>query len=238
MKNAMSENNSTEKILCVSGALVDELAPDNQFTPVKYFGSLEQVKQKIFSTAEFLPRPDVENNPAHRQLIPYIVIRHVDSIDDQSQRIDVFRYKNANKTSIGIWGHTNEDDSLFLQKQSIIVKAGETNWGTVLRRTCQRKIKEEIKLTIGNTAQFRFMGVVRNSADDIGKVRLGIVYVLDVGIARDRVNVIKIQDADLSKGEFVEWSVLKKDTTLDVWSRLIVDSYMLDTETTSGIVSI
>jgi len=234
----VSENNSIEKILCVSGALVDELAPDNQFTPVNYFGSIKQIKQKIFSTAGFFPRSDVERDPTYRQLIPYIVIRRIEYIDAQSQQVDVFRYKSANRTSIGIDGHINEDDFLFLQKQSIIVKAGESDWGTVLRRTCQRRIKEEIGLTIGNTAQFRFMGVVRNSTDNVGKVHLGVVYVLDVGVARDHVSVIKLHEADLSKGEFIEWSVLKKDTTLDEWSRLIVDSYMLDVAEMSGILSI
>ena len=233
----MSENNSTEKVLCVSGALVDELAPNDQFTPVKYFGSLEQVKQKIFSTAEFLPRLDIEGNSTYRQLIPYIVIRRVDSIDDQSQ-IDVFRYPKADKSSIGISGHTSEDDLSFLQKQSIIVKAGESDWGVLLRRTCQREIKEEIGLTINNTAQFRFMGVVRNSTDDFGKVHLGVVYVLDVGMTRDGISMIKLHEANLSKGQFVEWSVLKKDNSLDEWSRLIVHSYMLDVDETSGILSI
>ena len=234
----MPENNMTEKVLCINGALVDELVPDNQFTPVSYFGSSEQVKKRVVDATEFRPRSDVEGNQSYRQLVPYIVIRRIEYIDSQSQQIDVFHYEKANKTSIGIDGHVNEDDFLFLQQQSIIVKAGESDWGTVLRRVCQRKIEEEIRLRIDNTAQFRFMGVVRNSTDDFGKAHLGIVYVLDVGIARDGVSVIKLQKADLSKGKFAEWSVLKKDKTLDEWSRIIVDSYMLDVATVSGVLSI
>ena len=108
---------SVEKILCVDGALVDELIPDNQFTLLS--NDVFENFRKLLETANFHPRPAVEDDPSYRQIIPYIILRRVTTLGCSFERneeqkskksdflnfsvvlpiisVDVFQYERINK---------------------------------------------------------------------------------------------------------------------------------------------
>ena len=116
----------------------------------------------------YQPRPDMEEDPSYKQLIPYVIFQHR---DDQGE-IHLFQYTRGKgqgekrlhqKRSLGIGGHISSED------------AAEVN---PYDEGMRRELAEEVIIQTEYTE--RRVGLINDDETPVGTVHLGVVHVFDV----------------------------------------------------------
>jgi predicted NUDIX family phosphoesterase len=146
----------------------------------------------------FAPRSTMEENPAFKQVIPYLVLR-------DGERYFLMRRTRAGGDarlhdlwSIGVGGHLNPGD-------------GDLPGGLL------REWNEEVVADF--VPEFRLVGLLNDDTTPVGRVHLGAVYVADAA-----GRPVEIRETDKLTGSFVapaEVAAVAGD--LETWSRLVFD---------------
>jgi len=155
----------------------------------------------------FLPRPEAENNPAYKQIIPYALIAFGNRVVYYVRGKKAGEQRLVAKGSIGIGGHMNEsDESLFaLDEQAYRVGV-------------EREVNEEIKID----TQFddRIVALLNDDTTDVGRVHLAIVHVFKLAEPKVEKREAMITGLTfLTKEELVA-----RRESLETWSQICVDS--------------
>ena len=152
-----------ENVLVVRRSLFDELGNFHglNFEPEKYLRALLSRGNNFF-----LPRAQAENDPTHKQIIPYAIIAYGDTVLHYVRGKKAGEQRLVAKGSIGIGGHMNqEDESLF---NFAIDEAA-------YRAGVEREVNEETK--IETTFEDRIVALLNDDTTEVGRVHLGIVHV-------------------------------------------------------------
>ena len=198
----MSELN--ENVLVVRRSLFDELGSFQglNFEPRRYLDSLLSRGNNFF-----LPRAQAENDPAHKQIIPYAIIAHNDTVLHYVRGKKAGEQRLVSKGSIGIGGHMNDtDESLFAWDEN------------AYRAGVEREVNEEIK--IESAFEDRIVALLNDDTTEVGRVHLGVVHVF-------RLTEPKVQkrEAMITNLAFLSADQLKaRRETLETWSQICVDS--------------
>src|SRR5213595_4350722 len=121
-----------ENVLVVRRSLFDELGSFHglNFEPEKYLNALLSRGNNFF-----LPRAQAENDPTHKQIIPYALIAHGDTVLHYVRGKKAGEQRLVAKGSISIGGHMNDtDESLFACDEH------------AYRARVQREVNEEIRI--------------------------------------------------------------------------------------------
>ena len=81
---------------------------------------------------EFIPRPDAENDPGYKQIIPYVVLRRGDEIFMTRRLKKGGEARLHGLMSIGVGGHINPVDDIDRE--------------SVLLRGLERELDEEVEI--------------------------------------------------------------------------------------------
>ena len=195
-----------ENVLVVRRSLFDELGSFHglNFEPEKYLRALLSRGNNFF-----LPRAQAENDPTHKQIIPYAIIAHDDTVLHYVRGKKAGEQRLVAKGSIGIGGHMNqEDESLF---NFAIDEAS-------YRAGVEREVNEEIK--IETPFEDRIVALLNDDTTDVGRVHLGIVHVFRLAEERVQKREAMITNMAFLKKEEL---VARRDT-METWSQLCVDS--------------
>ncbi|MBL8828505.1 MAG: phosphoesterase [Planctomycetaceae bacterium] len=120
----------------------------------------------------YRPRPEMEVDPSFKQLIPYVIFRHLDA----NGRDQVFQYTRGKgqgegrlhaKRSVGIGGHISTLDT----------QAG-THSAATYDEGLRRELAEEVQIDTPYTG--RCVGLINDDESEVGKVHLGVVHIYDV----------------------------------------------------------
>ncbi|HEY0790571.1 MAG TPA: hypothetical protein VGD78_05850 [Chthoniobacterales bacterium] len=155
----------------------------------------------------FAPRSKAENDPGLKQIIPYALITHQDT---------VLRYRRGKKSgeqrlvakgSIGIGGHMNElDEGLFALDEAAYLAGVE------------REIQEEV--VIPDPLSNRVVALINDDSNDVGRVHLGVVHRVELPRAAARKRESMILDL-----EFLSAAQLRAERAgLETWSQICVDA--------------
>ncbi|MDO4567041.1 MAG: hypothetical protein Q4B42_06890, partial [Oscillospiraceae bacterium] len=130
-------------------------------------GLIRENSKEIFdiiaSGYEFMPRPLAEENPAYKQIIPYVILRRGEQIF-ATRRLNKGGEKRLHGlVSIGVGGHINPVD-------------GEG--GNLLMRGLWREIHEEV--CIEHCGDLAPCGFINDDSNSVGSVHLGACFTLDV----------------------------------------------------------
>jgi predicted NUDIX family phosphoesterase len=166
----------------------------------------EQVFDKILNNQMFMVRNDAEYNFDHKQIIPYVVIRN-DNKYLLLQRLSKQTEKRLhNKYSLGIGGHINPESSI--QEDNIILNG------------LYRELNEEV--AVGDVSGLHFVGIINDERNDVSRVHLGLLYVLDVQSSEYRV-----LETEKMTAKWVSQQELKKHyDALETWSQIVYDQYI------------
>lgn len=196
-----------ENILVVRRSLFDELGSFHglNFEPEKYLPALLARGNNFF-----MPRAQAENDPTHKQIIPYALITHGDAVLHYVRGKKAGEQRLVAKGSIGIGGHMNqEDESLFN------FAIGEAAY----RAGVEREVNEEI--TIQTPFEDRIVALLNDDTTEVGRVHLGIVHVFRLAERKvQRREAMITNMAFLTKDE-----LLAGRDSLETWSQLCVDSF-------------
>lgn len=190
-------NNQVEQVLVVPTAL---------FRDAGYFqGFCDNVEPYMTTLLDpaytsYRPRPEMEEDPSFKQLIPYCIFRC---------NGEVFYYKRGNaqgearlhaKRSIGVGGHVSSiDDS-----------AADGPY----REGMRREIEEEVYLETEWTE--KLVGLINDDETEVGKVHLGIVHLFDLEEPK-----VRPREASMIETGFAPPSqLLQADGEFETWSEI------------------
>ncbi len=166
----------------------------------------------------FMPRSQVEENPAYKQLIPYVLMSY------QDKYLSYVRGKRAGEArlvgnrSIGIGGHINPADDMPLF---------DTDFYETYLTAVKREVAEEVSVETSHTDHI--VALLNDESNEVGSVHLGIVHhwILDAPNVSKREQMIT-QMAFMTPAELQE----VRDT-LETWSGLCLTRLAEMTKTLS-----
>jgi predicted NUDIX family phosphoesterase len=152
---------------------------------------------------QYLRRAQAEEDPAFKQIIPYVVLRWRDQV------FNYVRGKRAGETrlqalrSIGVGGHINPDDANLFDSP--------------YRQAMLREVKEEVRL---DTAyEERCLGLINDDSTPVGQVHLGIVHIFDLAEPK-----VQRREQGLTKAGFTPLEELRAARAqFETWSQFVLD---------------
>ncbi|MEP6708929.1 MAG: hypothetical protein ABJB32_02210 [Verrucomicrobiota bacterium] len=193
-----------ENVLVVRRSLFDQLGSFQglNFEPQKYLDALLSRGNNFF-----ISRGAAENDPAHKQIIPYAIIACGDRILHYVRGKKAGEQRLVAKGSIGIGGHMNdEDESLFAWDE------------TAYRAGVEREVNEEIR--IETNFEDRIVALLNDDTTDVGRVHLGIVHLFRLSEPK-----VEKREAMITSLAFLTKDELRaRRDILETWSQICVDS--------------
>jgi predicted NUDIX family phosphoesterase len=197
-------NPPSENVLVIRRSLFDQLGA---------FQGLNFESQKYLTTFLsrgnnfFLPRPEAENDPGYKQIIPYALIAFENTVLHYVRGKKAGEQRLVAKGSIGIGGHMNEtDESLFAMDEQ------------AYRAGVEREVNEEIK--IDTPFEDRIVALLNDDATEVGRVHLGIVHIFKLKERKVQKRETMIRGLTfLTKEE-----LMARRESLESWSQICVDS--------------
>ena len=163
----------------------------------------------------FMPRPQAEQDPSHKQLIPYVIMAH------QGKYFSYVRGRRAGESrlvgnrSIGIGGHINPVDDMPLFNIDFF----QTYLAAV-----EREVAEEV--AVETTYTDSVVALLNDDSNDVGRVHLGIVHFWNL----DAPKVDK-REQMITQMSFMTPDELENvRDTLETWSQKCLDGLAQMTE--------
>ncbi|WP_411827497.1 NUDIX domain-containing protein [Luteolibacter sp. AS25] len=152
----------------------------------------------------FMDRAEAEEDPSHKQLIPYCIFKCGDRVLHYTRGKAGGESRLHSKISVGVGGHINPVD------------VGVGNLGAAVYYTAvQREIDEE--LDIQCDYEMRVIGLLNDESNPVGQVHLGVVHLVEleseeVSSREDALTDLSWATVDELNGELYE--------RLETWSAL------------------
>ena len=192
-----------ENVLVIRRRLLDKLGSFHglKFEPQSYLDTLLSRGNNFF-----LARALAENDPTHKQIIPYVILACGDRVLHYVRGKKAGEQRLVAKGSIGIGGHMNdEDESLFAWDEA------------AYRAGVKREIEEEVQ--IETAFEDRIAALLNDDTTEVGRVHLGIVHVF-----RLREPKVQKREAMITNLAFLTKSELQaRRDNLETWSQLCLD---------------
>ncbi len=193
-----------ENVLVVRRSLFDELGPFQglNFEPQRYLDALLSRGHNFF-----LPRAQAEKDPTHKQIIPYAIIAHGQTVLHYVRGKKAGEQRLVAKGSIGIGGHMNDmDESLFAWDEQ------------AYRAGVEREVNEEI--AINTPFEDRIVALLNDDTTEVGRVHLGVVHLF-----RLQEPLVEKREAMITNLGFLSRAeLIGRRDTLETWSQICVDA--------------
>lgn len=195
-----------EQVLVVPRSVVEEVGMFHGLVM-----DVDSYLQKLFAcdVPSFMPRPEAEQDPTHKQLIPYVIIQYGDKY------LTYVRGKRAGETrlvgnrSIGIGGHINPVDNE--------VPLFGIDYREIYENAVQREVDEEINIEGGRSD--RIVALLNDDTNEVGAVHLGVVHILTVDnekVTRNEQMITQLEFKTLDQLNAVR-------DEMETWSQLCLD---------------
>jgi predicted NUDIX family phosphoesterase len=162
---------------------------------------LATLRSAVARHGRYLPRPDAENDPAFKQLIPYVVLRDRETIFLMERTQAGGDPRLHLKASIGVGGHLNPVDD------------GEDPLMDGLRREWAEELEAAFEPV------FRLEGMLNDDENAVGAVHLGVVFSVEADGA-----LVTVRERDKLTGRFVGLSEVRAEwDRLETWSQLTLE---------------
>lgn len=154
-----------EQVLVVPRALLDEIGA---FEGIRTEGLQAAVARLLDPGSHFfMDRAAAEEDPSHKQLIPYCVFRCGARILHYTRGKSGGESRLHAKISVGVGGHVNPVD----------MGRGKTG-PDAYHAAVTREIEEELELPEDH--QHRIIALLNDESNAVGQVHLGIVHLVDL----------------------------------------------------------
>jgi len=194
-----------EQVLVVERKVVDEVG---MFHGLAF--DVDRYLPKIFAQGvpSFMPRPQAEIDPSHKQIIPYVIMACDGKFLNYVRGTRAGETRLVGNRSIGIGGHINPGDDMPLFN---------TDFYETYLAAVEREVAEEVAVETARSD--RIVALLNDDSNEVGSVHLGVVHywVLDEPKVSKREQMITQMD-------FKTLAELQKvRETMETWSGLCVD---------------
>lgn len=193
-----------EQVLVVPRSLLEEIG---MFEGIRT-EAMDSAVSRLLDPANhfFMDRAAAEEDPSHKQLIPYCIFRCGDRILHYTRGKSGGESRLHAKISVGVGGHVNPVDT------------GEGRTGPdAYHAAVTREIEEELDLP--EKHQHRIIALLNDESNAVGQVHLGIVHLVDL----ESLDVASREDALADLG-FSTLSELNGELheRLETWSQFCI----------------
>jgi len=171
------------------------------FTGVRHAGdaTLDDLRQRVAGAGRYLERPVAEEDPSHKQLIPYVVVRDAERVFLMQRTEAGGDPRLHGRASIGVGGHLNPvdvgDDALMAGLRREWAEELDTDW----------------------EPEFRLIGLLNDDSNPVGAVHLGVVFTVEAD-----GRSVRVREHDKLVGEFAEPDAVRGAwDRLETWSQLV-----------------
>jgi len=149
----------------------------------------------------FLDRPVAEEDPAFKQLIPYVVVRDGVLVYLMERTAAGGDPRLHGKASIGVGGHLNPVDD------------GQDPLADGLRREWSEE------LVAAWEPEFRLVGLLNDDSNAVGSVHIGVVFEVEAA-----GRPVEVREQDKLTGRFTTVGEVRAAwDRMETWSRLVAD---------------
>lgn len=185
----------TEQVMVVERERIGAFLPEKGLLP----GDADEIYEIILDAYFFLDRPTAEVSPQYKQIIPYVLIRNEQSFYLLQRTKNQTEARLHDKFSIGIGGHINPDTPDIMDG-------------------LQKELEEEV--CVAGDYDLTFAGILNDDTTEVGRVHLGIVYILDAA-GRD----VTVRETENMVGR---WATLPElaavHERMETWSQIAYDA--------------
>ena len=194
----MSPGVFDEHVLCVKR---EDVFPDGAWHGFVADG-LDRYQRLIREESFFMPRREVEEDPAYQQVIPYVVFRHADRYF-LTRRLKASSEKRLRQQySLGVGGHINP---------------GDLENGDPVLDGLKREFEEEV--VYAGDFQATLLGLINDDSSPVSKVHLALAFLVD-GSTPD----IAIRETDKLAGELLTLEEMRiYYLEMESWSQIVYD---------------
>ncbi len=161
--------------------------------------TLTALRSAVARHGRYLERPTAEDDPDHKQLIPYVVVR-------DGKRVFLMERTDAGgdprlhgKASIGVGGHLNPVDE------------GDDALLAGLRREWDEELEA------GWAPEFTLVGLLNDDTNPVGAVHLGVVFAVEAD-----GRAVEVREREKLSGAFVAPDAVRAAwDRLETWSQLV-----------------
>ncbi len=192
-----------EKVLAFPAEVLDRIGKFQGFNKNAY-----QYLHEILNsnTLVFLDRPQAEENPDFKQLIPYHILKCDDLIFVYQRSSKSNEARLVKRWALGVGGHINDSDG---SPDYIGYHEGR-----------MRELEEEVRINSGFTEGV--IGVIYDDSEPVGQVHFGVVHVLE--LEKPEVEAI---DIALGQPAFLPIEMIKNRIgVFENWSKLIIENVL------------
>ena len=160
---------------------------------------LSQLRESLGRHGRFLERSVAEEDPTHKQLIPYVVVRDGDAVFLMERTDAGGDPRLHRKASIGVGGHLNPVDE------------GEDPLMVGLHREWAEELIADWR------PEFRLVGLLNDDSNPVGSVHLGVVFEVEAD-----GRPVEVRETNKLTGRFVApGEVLAAWDRMETWSQLV-----------------
>ena len=187
-----------EHVLCVRR---EDLFPDGAWYGFISEG-LERYQKVIREQSFFMPRAEVEEDPAYQQIIPYVVFRHGDRYF-LTRRLRASTEKRLRQLySLGVGGHINP---------------GDLEQGDPIRDGLRREFEEEVEYS--GEIEATLLGLINDDSSPVSKVHLALAFLVE-GSSPE----IAIRETNKLAGELLTLEEMRMYyLEMESWSQIVYD---------------
>lgn len=166
--------------------------------------ALAGLRRAVHAHGRYLDRPVAEEDPAHKQLIPYVVVRDGDTTFLMERTAAGGDARLHLKASIGVGGHLNPVDE------------GEDPLEAGLRREWQEELDAPWE------PSFALVGLLNDDSNPVGAVHLGVVFTVE---AQGRP--VSVLETEKLTGRFATRDELRAAFDgMETWSQLVASQLL------------
>ncbi len=192
-----------ENVLVVTRGLFDEIGAFQGLCT-----EVERYLPRFLDPANnhFLARDEAEDDPSHKQIIPYAIFRHDGRVLRYTRGKKSGEQRLASLCSVGIGGHINQDDAAAASLERDTYMTG-----------VEREIDEELSLGGGYTQ--RVVALLNDDSNEVGQVHLGVVHLFDLENDQVAPGEANIEDLRFMTQD----ELLAERDRLETWSQICAD---------------
>lgn len=170
-----------------------------------------EIWRLLAKKAYFLPRPQLEHDPTHKQLISYTMFASEGRVFVMKRLRTQGESRLHGLLSIGVGGHMNPDRDIAWPGRRRI-----SDLKTLVMANTLREIREEV--SFAGTPPISILGFLNDDRNPVGQVHMGVVSVVYL-----QSPILAVREKDKMLGAWVEISKLNLAGKFESWSSLVLD---------------
>lgn len=162
--------------------------------------NVPELLEIIRNEHEYMPRAEAEEQPAFKQIIPYVILRQGDKIFVTRRLNKGGEARLHGKISIGVGGHINPVDEQ----------------GDMLMKGLWREIHEEVELH--SHGELCSCGFINDDSNSVGSVHLGACFTLETE------GEVTVKETEKLEGLWMTLPELKENYDyMETWTQIALE---------------